>query len=218
MDVSFRVVGGTGGFSALTHLGMGSFRGSDAGQVVGSDRDKAGVLKRIGFDAYEGQSKRILERFSLEEVRYPWLDVGSGSSWLREVLFERHRGKGELYESDIDLDVSRYSVVGGHFRTVTSFEVLEHLFNPLFHLMELRRVLHPEGSLYLTTPNDMSLIYKAEHLLGRKYRPHFHQFSERDLRDILEHSGFRIEVMEKFSRGYGTLARLSRNCFYIVAR
>jgi hypothetical protein len=70
----------------------------------------------------------------------------------------------------------------------------------------------------LTTPNDYSLIYKAEHLLSRKCRPHFHQFSERDLRDILERGGFKIRVIKKFFRSRsGTIARISRNGFFVHA-
>ena len=71
--------------------------------------------------------------------------------------------------------------------------------------------------LWLTTPNDYSLIYKAEHLLSRKYPPHFHQFNEKDLRDILARAGFRIVLLHKFIRGTrtGTLSRISRNCFFV---
>ena len=152
-------------------------------------------------------------------MAYPWLDVGAGDSRNREKLKELSNGEGQFYTSDMDLDNSTYSVPNGYFKLITSFEVIEHLYNPLFHLLELRRVIHPEGNLYLSTPNDYSLIYKAEHLLSRKYRPHFHQFSERDLGDIFARAGLKIVTLKKFYRSVGgTIARISRNGFLLHAR
>lgn len=148
----------------------------------------------------------------------PILDVGSGDSHQRRRL--RTLYGTDLYVFDHDLDDIPYlAAYSNRFKTIISTEVLEHLYNPLFHLKELRYVLHPAGNLYLTTPNDYSIIYKAEHLLSRKYRAHFHQFSERDLRDILTRAGFRIIHLQKFRRSpCGTLARISRNGLFIHCR
>lgn len=146
----------------------------------------------------------------------PWLDVGAGESYMREQLIKK-TGL-DLQTSDIDLDIEPYPFENGTFKTITSFEVLEHLFNPLFHLFELKRVLTDDGNLYLTTPNDYSLIYKVEHALSRKYRPHFHQFSERDLEDIFKRAGFNVISIRKFFRSAsGTIARISRNGFFVHA-
>jgi SAM-dependent methyltransferase len=180
-------------------------------------------MERIGYDGYgdEKRSGRILRMFGRHatQVAFPWLDHGAGDSWLREMLWRSHQGNGQLYQSDIDLNWKCYTVPDGHFKTITSFEVLEHLMNPLFAMRELRRVLHAEGRLYLTTPNDYSLMYKAEHLLSRKYRPHFHQFSETDLRDLMEDAGFIIETLFRFRRSRsGTIAWISRNSFFVVAK
>lgn len=141
----------------------------------------------------------------------PHLDVGSGPDHARKYF------DWEVTTSDVDLDTDRFDFADGMFRTISSFEVLEHLYNPLFHLMEVQRVLHPGGRFYCVTPNDYSLIYKAEHLLERKFAPHFHQFSEYDLQQITARAGLKIEHLEKFTRGpVGTLARISRNVFFMV--
>lgn len=146
----------------------------------------------------------------------PWLDVGAGETFMRQQLRQMF---GRLTTSEHNLDESPYPFTDQAFRTITSFEVLEHLFNPLFHLHDLHRLLHRDGDFFLTTPNDHSLIYKAEHLLSRKYTPHFHQFSERDLRTICELAGFRIVCCRSFFRSAsGTLARLSRNGLFIHCR
>jgi SAM-dependent methyltransferase len=154
---------------------------------------------------------------SPDMFREPWLDVGAGENYMRDLLAEK-TGK-QIQSSEIDLDITPYEFDDNHFQTITSFELLEHLYNPLFHLMELHRVLSPEGNLFLLTPNDYSLIYKAEHLLSRKYHPHFHQFREKDLRDILARAGFRIVVVKKLRRGIsGTLARISRDRLFVHAQ
>ena len=184
---------------------------------------------RIGIDAdsnlYEPKLKRRSVRLLKMILEYedkngvinvPWLDVGAGQSYMRDVL--RNEFGLLIDESSTNLDDLPYEYGPGYFKFITSFEVLEHLLNPLSHMRELNRVLHPNGNLLLVTPNDYSLIYKAEHLLGRKYRPHFHQFCERDIHDIMERSGFVIRQMRKFFKSpSGTLARISRNGFFVHA-
>ena len=169
----------------------------------------------IGYALAHRMRRKTLNLF-FEKVGHPFpglphLDVGWGKDHARISM------PWEFVVSNVDLDTQKYDFSDGYFGTVTSFEVLEHLYNPLFHLQEIRRVLHTYGRFYCVTPNDHSLIYKAEHLLSRKYGPHFHQFSEFDLRQIIARAGLGIVSLEKFNRGgSGTLARISRNLIFIV--
>jgi len=181
----------------------------------------------IGADAralYTARDKKrghrslrvLLNYISKERLRAPWLDVGSGDSYMRDLL--RAKIQKPILDTAVNLDTESLPWSDDTFQTITSFEVLEHLYNPLFHLRELRRVLKPEGNLFVVTPNDYSLIYKLEHLLSRKYRPHFHQFCERDVRDLFEKSGLRIVTLRKFFKSpTGTVARVSRNGLFIHA-
>ena len=142
-----------------------------------------------------------------------WLDVGAGDSYLRKEL-RYYAPYNAITTSRCNLDERRYRRSG--YKLITSFDVLEHLYNPLFHLKELRRVIADDGDLLLTTPNDQSLIYKFEHLISLKYGPHVHQYSERDLRRILELAGFKIVELRKLYRSpCGTLARISRNGLFV---
>ncbi|MBK6765297.1 MAG: methyltransferase domain-containing protein [bacterium] len=179
---------------------------------------------RIGADenlydpALKRRTQRLLRLFLDYTKKYPlkerWLDVGSGESYMRDVLREETKMKIEV--SEVDLDVQPYEFPDNTFHTLTHFEVLEHLFNPLYHVLELKRVMAPDGNLFLVTPNDYSLIYKAEHLLSRKYRPHFHQFCERDLLDLFHRAGMKIVHLEAFYKSpSGTLARVSKNGFFM---
>jgi SAM-dependent methyltransferase len=156
--------------------------------------------------------KRTIEKFlSFAPHPLPHLDVGCGIEFSRRYM-------PEAQTTTCDLDVKRFPHQSDTFKTITSFEVLEHLYNPLFHLAEIKRVLAPNGKLYLTTPNDWSLIYRIEHARGRKYAPHFHQFTEFDLRQIMARAGFSIIHLSKYRRGgSGTIARLSQNLFFVIA-
>ena len=147
-----------------------------------------------------------------------WYDVGSGDSIMRQALVKYSGIKPFTF--NLDLDNTRISTIGlqSVFDVITSIEVIEHLLNPLFHMENLRDMLRPSGRLFLTTPNDYSLIYKAEHLLSKKYDPHFHQFSESDLRELCRRAGIEILYLRKFRRsaGIGTLARISKNGLLLI--
>jgi hypothetical protein len=149
----------------------------------------------------------------MPQICRPWLDVGTGDSLMRDTL-KKIYGEPDTYQ--LDLDMEPYVCPDNHFMTITSFEMLEHLYNPLYHLLQLRRILNQQGKILMTTPNDYSLIYKLEHLLSRKYGKHFHQFSVRDMEKIVSRAGMRIIRLKKFFKnGTGTVARISRNGLYV---
>lgn len=157
--------------------------------------------------------RNTVEKFqSFSPHPLPHLDVGTGADFARRFM-------PHAQGLDVDLDVQKFPYKSKTFNTVTSFEILEHLYNPLFHLMEVRRVLSADGRLYLTTPDDWSLIYRLEHLRGRKYGPHFHQFTEFDLRQIMARAGLSVIHLSSFRRGgSGTIARISKNLFFLIAK
>lgn len=78
------------------------------------------------------------------------------------------------------------------FDIVTLFEVIEHV---AFHrhnalLEESKRVLKVKGKLILTTPNRENLRGK---IYGYRISPkHWGEYNEKELRGVLESSGFRI--------------------------
>jgi SAM-dependent methyltransferase len=60
----------------------------------------------------------------------------------------------EIFNTTDDLDFDRDALPypDQSFDVIFSFEVLEHLMNPLWNLCECRRVLKDEGTIFLTTP------------------------------------------------------------------
>ncbi|MEJ2744649.1 MAG: Coenzyme F420 hydrogenase/dehydrogenase, beta subunit C-terminal domain [bacterium] len=80
------------------------------------------------------------------------------------------------------------------FDHVLSFETIEHVFPYRNFLVEINRVLKPDGGLLLTTPN---VLWDPLHTLAEKLGLHHgegpHRFlRRRELLDALAESGFRI--------------------------
>ena len=74
--------------------------------------------------------KVFLHYTAQNQLKEPWLDVGAGESFMRDLLLKETGLK--IQTSEVDLDVTPYEFDDNTFQTITSFEVLEHLFNPLF--------------------------------------------------------------------------------------
>ncbi len=90
-----------------------------------------------------------------------------------------------------------------NFDAAMMLHVIEHMPDPAEGLRELRRVLKRGGVLVVETPRFNSLAFK---LLGRRERSiqncpgHIFFFTEQTLRQILEHSGFKVFRTERVGR------------------
>lgn len=104
--------------------------------------------------------------------------------------------------SDVDKDGLKFP--DKSFDVVWAGDVIEHVFDPIFLLEEIARVLKDDGILLLTVPNNFSLRSRATiALLGRSiqsgiYRKlrqckHHTFFSWELLTYMLDHSQFFIE-------------------------
>jgi SAM-dependent methyltransferase len=80
-----------------------------------------------------------------------------------------------------DLDIDSLS---GSYDVVTAFEVLEHLFNPLHALLEVRKVLAgPHARLFVSVPAAKPALLKSP--------DHFHEMSPSELDSLFGRAGFR---------------------------
>jgi 2-polyprenyl-3-methyl-5-hydroxy-6-metoxy-1,4-benzoquinol methylase len=78
------------------------------------------------------------------------------------------------------------------FDVITSFEVIEHIFDPLDEIKKIYTLLRKEGALYITTPNFNSLerfILKAEYN-SIVYPEHLSYYTPRTLHYLLSKNGF----------------------------
>ena len=87
-----------------------------------------------------------------------------------------------------DLDLERLE---GQYRVVTAFEVLEHLYNPLHALLEVKGVLRGEGArLFVSMP-----LHKPDFLASPD---HFHEMSATAAFSLFQRAGFRIARKGEF--------------------
>ena len=133
----------------------------------------------------------------------------------------------ELSEQAAQLAISRFGLdvfagdlfqagfPSGKFDVVALWMVLEHLYNPVATLREIRRVLRDDGVVLLNTV----LIDHIGYTVFRDYwydcdQPrHLYLFSKETLRAILEKAGFRVD---RFA--YKTSTNSLRRSLEYVAR
>jgi SAM-dependent methyltransferase len=125
--------------------------------------------------------------FTLEFVRNIHghiLDCGE-PNLLKEMIEKKH-GISIFSTGEKDLDVAGLE---GSYDVVLAFEILEHLMNPLWFLLQVRKVLKPTGVLYLSTPiNKPKYFWRHDH---------FHEFDEYRLGNLLEKAGFAVVRKER---------------------
>jgi SAM-dependent methyltransferase len=87
----------------------------------------------------------------------------------------------------------------GSFDTVLSCGVLEHVEYPDASLDEIRRVLRPGGTFYVTNlPNRYSYTERLARLLGRYYHgqlPNDRVYTKRTARQLVERHGFEVNEL-----------------------
>jgi hypothetical protein len=108
------------------------------------------------------------------------LDIGD-RTMLTGMLETRFGCRFENTSVDLDLDQ-----LEGSYPVVTAFEVLEHLYNPLHLLLEVRKVLVPGPSsrLFISTPAWKPFMLQSP--------DHFHEMSRRSLESLIERAGFTV--------------------------
>lgn len=154
---------------------------------------------------------QLLERFESGKSIGNMIDVGCGSGYFLEAAKQKGwqvfgteftdaavsicRGKG-INMSQGPLDARNYQPES--FDVVTSFEVLEHINNPLEEAKQFHALLRRGGMVYVTTPNFNSL---SRFILKSKwnvltYPEHLSYFTPATLKNLFSDCGFRLVRME----------------------
>lgn len=112
------------------------------------------------------------------------LDIGCGSGEMMEVLnnfgsrtfgidFSKEAieicKKKKLNANQADLDTG-IKFDDDQFDLVWAGDVLEHVFDPMYLLKEIRRVLKKDGYLFFSIPNDLHISKRILTLLGGSYQ------------------------------------------------
>ncbi|OQB28648.1 MAG: putative S-adenosylmethionine-dependent methyltransferase [Chloroflexi bacterium ADurb.Bin180] len=105
----------------------------------------------------------------------------------------------------------------GSFDTVTMWDVLEHVTDPMAELGEIARILRTGGVLSIITPDAGSLVAR---ILGdrweeyRRVREHVYFFSRRTLSRMLHEVGFEILKVESAGKFFYLGPALERLKYY----
>ena len=107
------------------------------------------------------------------------LDLGERTPLT--ALLEQHFGC-PFENTTVDLDIEFLS---GTFGVVTAFEVIEHLYNPLHALLEVRQLLAGEDArLFVSMP-----LWKPSYLASPD---HFHEMTRGEAFSLFGRAGFAV--------------------------
>jgi SAM-dependent methyltransferase len=184
--------------------------------------DTAGIQSEVGVDAPQ-YAERSQRRFAatlhcVSTLVPPVLDLGPPNAMARLLAARFNVEIVNTGQHDLDREPLS-SFCSGPYATITAFEILEHLLNPLFVLEGCRLVLRPGGVLYVSVPRRSAW----EWLYG-KCAEHFHEFAGDELRWVIEKAGFdvvRWTELRTTEMAVGIrplLRRLRPNLFFVECR
>ena len=163
---------------------------------------RSNEISPITIKRYEG----LLESFEKYRKTNNLIDVGCGDGYFLQVAKQRGwnvfgteftdraievcSGKGISMKQG-KLDANNYGE--SFFDIVTSFEVIEHINNPIEDVGSFNKILRPGGAVYVTTPNFNSV---SRDLLGAKwnvieYPEHLSYYTASTIRKLFKSQRFR---------------------------
>ncbi len=164
----------------------------------------------------------LLDQFEKYRVTNRMLDVGCGIGYFLEEAKKRGWEVYGTEYTDVAVDICKDKGIIMHsgmlntvnydlesFDVITSFEVLEHIYNPLEELSSFYQLLRKEGAVYVTTPNFNSLLryrLKADYDMIC-YPEHLSYYTPRTLKNVFEKSGFTVKKIETTGISFTRLKR-----------
>jgi 2-polyprenyl-3-methyl-5-hydroxy-6-metoxy-1,4-benzoquinol methylase len=154
-------------------------------------------LKDVEFDSLYGQ--RLPGR--------SFLDVGCATGLLLNHMSEKGwacrgvevcRDSAEYAARNFGLDIhvstlEEASFPDRYFDAVHSSHLIEHLTDPYGFLLEVKRILKPDGCMILTTPNAAGFQARVARRTWRSAIPdHVYLFSKKTMRKLLDRAGFAV--------------------------
>lgn len=171
----------------------------------------------FGYDDYIGDKQNIRDKFEKVIkiiIKYtdngPLLDIGCGPGLFLELVQERGftpvQGVDissfavEYCTNTLHLNVQKGDLLDFKFKSesfnlITMFDTLEHIQNPKAELMEIERILKPNGILAIITPNISALaarVVQSKWEEVQRLPEHLVFFSKKTLHSVLRQVGFEI--------------------------
>jgi 2-polyprenyl-3-methyl-5-hydroxy-6-metoxy-1,4-benzoquinol methylase len=187
------------------------------------------------FDRYREEGKGMAFARKLTKWRKTGrlLDIGCATGFFIHGV--KNNSAWEVYGTDfgesavrfanekLQLDVRQGNLIdiafpAKFFDFIHINNVLEHVLKPVEMLEESRRIVKPDGRVYLSVPNgmvdsrDLIDFYNEENKPARSKNGHIFFFPARTLLSLLEHVGFEIIETRTYSikRGLRSLGYLRR--------
>lgn len=153
----------------------------------------------------------ILDDFEPFRKTNKLIDVGCGIGYFAEVAKERGWEVYGTEYTDKAIEICQKKGIKmkqgklnpmdyppNYFDIITSFEVIEHINNPLEELENFKQLLRKGGGLYITTPNFNSI---SRWLSGPEwtvvgYPEHLSYYTPRTLNTLLQKFGFKKAKVE----------------------
>jgi SAM-dependent methyltransferase len=163
----------------------------------------SGKLLEIGGNPYF--LTLLLQRFSQYEVTCTNYFAEGWGKQATQTLIDTAGNERPILFDHFNLETERFPYADASFDVILLCEVLEHLTNdPQAALLEIKRVLKPNGTLILTTPNAARLQHVVLLLKGHNifdqysaygpYGRHNREYTQPEVVRLLEHLGFQVEV------------------------
>ena len=119
----------------------------------------------------------------IDEIKEPVLDIGERNPLIEFIENELNINTTSSDKTDMD-----YQSIRGQYGTIFFFAVIEHLFNPLFALENIKKALKNDGIIYLSTPHRPHFLW-TEH--------HFHEMDTMRIQWLFERANLKIMKHEK---------------------
>ena len=153
----------------------------------------------------------ILDGFEKYKKTKKLLDVGCGIGYFLEIAIKRGWQVFGTEYTDEAIEICRKKGISMHkgvlnpenyeeesFDIITSFEVIEHINNPIPELKNFYKLLRKGGLVYLTTPNFNSLLryrLKSEYNVIC-YPEHLSYYTPKTLKKVFLNTGFQKKKIE----------------------
>ena len=156
------------------------------------------------------QKRKLIENFT-GKTNGNILDVGAGTGAFLNTMKNanwnctgiepdknaREKAK-ELYGLDLKEASDFYSFPDQTFDAITLWHVLEHVHDLHEYINQLKKLLKPEGKLFIAVPNYTSPDEKIynEYWAAYDVPRHLYHFSPESMKKILNSYGFNIDKMK----------------------
>jgi len=185
--------------------------------------------KKKGFSVRKEILRELLPARHL--AGQSWLDAGCGTGTLARFLAKAKGcntlgvdASAEMIANCVPArntefrqirDICETGLPDGTFDGVLCSSVLEYVSDPRAALIELRRLLKPEGLLFVSVPNahpiarwpTLAIYWLTKHLGRRRWFQFLdyskHSYSELRFRRLLNTCGFRVEAVRTFGVALG---------------